>query len=127
MTNDIPDAAVVITPREVYDRVLGMEKNVSDVKGLLEQVVLLQKERDKTVDTRLEDHSKQLGSQDTRLAVVEVDVRILKEAAATSEKRRAPWWAIVGAVVGIISGVGGMIALFLTLATLAQAYQQIQP
>jgi hypothetical protein len=119
---DMTDSGTVrITPREVYDRVLGMEKNVSDMVGLLERQVALQEQRDRTVDSRLEEHSGQIGGHDTRLGVVEIDVRLLKEQAATREKRRAPWPAIVGAVAAIIAATGGLVALLSTLNQLADA------
>lgn len=35
---------------------------------------------------------------------------------AESAKRRAPWWNVVGVVVGILAGLGSLVAIFIALS-----------
>lgn len=66
---------------------------------------------------RIEEKVSHLQGMDDRLRKVESDLTELK----AHQKPRAPWWAIVGAIVGIIGGVSTLIGLFVLLSSLSQA------
>lgn len=121
----IDPGTVRITPREVYDRVLGMEGNVTAVKGLLEQSIALQDQSNKSRDTQLREHSESIGQHSARITSVESDVKQLREERANAAGRKASWPQVVGAVAAIVGGAGALLALVTTLGAVAEALASI--
>ncbi|EQM78215.1 hypothetical protein [Microbacterium maritypicum] len=66
---------------------------------------------------RIEEKVSHLQGMDDRLRKLEADVTEMK----AQQKPKAPWWAVVGAVVGIIGGASTLIGLFVVLSSISQA------
>lgn len=132
---------VLITQREIYDKVTGLEDGLGRVEALLEKHVALEEQRNEGVEVRLENHGTRLADQGSQIASLEArvtqgesDHRSLREshdalvkAQGERDSKKAPWWNIVGAIVGIIAGVGGLVGLFITLNNIAQALSIVAP
>ena len=94
---------VVITLREVWEQWQETRSTLNDLASSVGELV--------AVNRRLDSHSKSLATHDARLDQLET----WKAVALSQQRPRAPWYSIVGAVVGIVSGV---VAVF-TLITIA--------
>lgn len=66
---------------------------------------------------RLEEKVSHLQGMDDRLRTVEADVTKMK----AQQKPKAPWWAVVGAVVGLVGGASTVVGLFVLLSNISQA------
>lgn len=70
---------------------------------------------------RIEEKVSHLQGMDDRLRKVESDLTELK----AQQKPKAPWWVVIGAVVGVIGGVSTLIGLFVLLSSLSQALSHL--
>lgn len=94
---------VVIGIREVYEQGQETRQMVGDLATQIGELVPLNK--------RLDAHGATLHEHDARLDKLET-----WQAVALAQTRpRAPWYAVIGGIVSVISGVGLMIALLVTL------------
>lgn len=107
MADDEP--VVKITLTAIYDRVVSVEKQVGTLNDQLPNHVLITKEKQAEYETRLENHGTRLSTLDSRLTILE-----------TQQVPRAPWYSIVGGVVGLITGVGSLLALLAVLSRLSE-------
>ncbi len=119
------EGGAFVSTNQIFDEVRSM-------KTLLETHVALTKQNQEGVEARLENHGTRLGAHDvdftnanTRILAVENSVKVLQEADRHKQARRAPWWNIVGAVSAIIAGIGGGIALLMTLSSIADALNRV--
>lgn len=94
---------VVVTLPQIFEQVQATDEKVERLSQAVEQMV--------AINHRLDNHHDRLNDHGDRLRVVE------REQAISLATRRpaAPWWATVGAVVGIITGLAGS-ATLITLA-----------
>lgn len=106
MPDDEP--AVKVTLTAIYDRVVGVEKQVADLSSTLPAHISITKEKQDEYESRLENHGMRLATLDTRLTIIE-----------TRQVPRAPWYSIIGGVVSIITGIGSLLALLAVLGQLA--------
>lgn len=95
---------VVIPPREVWERVLGMENSLTEIKGLLQQTIALTEQRHSSMEVRVEDLSEghatsraQISNHDVRLNLLEAD----KESRDKRDARRPTWLGVIGAGSGL--------------------------
>lgn len=100
---------LVITLREVWEQ--GQETR-DLVGGLAKDVGELV-----AVNKRLDSHSKTLVEHDGRLDKIEIAQAVV----AANQRPRAPWYSVVGAVVGIVAGVGSLITLIVLLGQISRA------
>lgn len=70
---------------------------------------------------RIEEKVSHLGGIEDRLRAVESTVTEMK----AQQKPRAPWWTVVGAVVGIVTGSGSVIALLAVLSRVGDVLGQL--
>lgn len=103
------EPAIKITLNDIYARVVAVETSVAELSSSLPQHVSITKAKQDEYEARLENHGTRLSTLDTRITILE-----------TKQTPKAPWYSIVGGVVGIISGVGGLVALLAILAQLGQ-------
>ena len=106
-------SGVVITLRDVWEQGQETRATVNDLVNSIGELV--------AVNKRLDSHHNTLELHDKRLDVLE----IAKEVLAAQQRPRTPWYNIVGAIVGIIAGVSGLIALVVTLSQLTQALSAV--
>lgn len=100
---------VVITLREVWEQ--GQETR-DLVGGLAKDVGELV-----AVNKRLDSHSKTLVEHDGRLDKIEIAQAVV----AAHQRPRAPWYAVTGAVVGIVAGVVSLVTLLSILGDISEA------
>jgi len=100
---------VVITLREVWEQgqetrelVVGLAKDVGELVA---------------VNHRLDSHSKTLVEHDGRLEKIEIAQAVV----AAQQRPRTPWYVTVGAVVGIVTGLGALITLIVMLGQIIRA------
>ncbi len=93
------DPGVVVTLREIYERQQATEEKLDSVLVAVEQLV--------AVNKRLDHHHDWLNDHGSRLSVLETAQAV----AAAQIRPRAPWYSVVGAIVGIIAGVTGLVTL----------------
>lgn len=100
---------VVITLREVWEQgqetrelVVGLAKDVGELVA---------------VNRRLGFHSKTLMEHDGRLEKLEIAQAVV----AAQQRPRTPWYVTVGAVVGIVTGLGALITLIAMLGQISRA------
>lgn len=100
---------VVITLREVWEQ--GQETREL-VGGLAKDVGELV-----AVNKRLDAHSKTLVGHSDRLDKLEIAQAVV----AAQQRPRTPWYVTVGAVVGIVTGLGALITLMTMLGQISAA------
>ena len=100
---------LVITLREVWEQ--GQETREL-VGGLAKDVGELV-----AVNKRLDSHSKTLVEHDGRLDKIEIAQAVV----AANVRPRTPWHSVVGAIVGIIAGIGSLITLIVLLGQISRA------
>lgn len=100
---------VVITLREVWEQGQETKEIVGSLAADIGQLV--------AVNKRLDAHSKTLVEHDGRLDQLEVAQAI----AAAQQRPRTPWYVTVGAIVGIVTGLGALITLIAMLGQISQA------
>lgn len=84
-------------------------------------------------DVRLKNHGDRLYEREKeaielRALITAALAQIAAEKAAreSATAKRAPWWNVVGAVVGIIAGLGTTVTLIITFASLIPAIQALK-
>ena len=89
-------------------------KRISELKSVApSQVSSLDEIRARRLDQhhdRLNDHGSRLGSVETAQAIITATTR-----------RRTPWYLVVGAVVGIITGTAGLFGVLAYLSQISTA------
>lgn len=101
------EPGVTITLTAIYDRVVGVEKQVGALSAELPNHVSITKDKQLEYETRLENHGGRLSTLDKRLTILEA-----------RQVPRAPWWSVVGGVVSVIAGVGTLVTLVAMLSRL---------
>lgn len=100
--------SVRITLSDIFNRVVAVETQVQSLSNALPSHMTATKEKQDEIEARLSQHEARLSTLDTRMTIVE-----------TRQPARAPWYAIVGGVVSIITGIGGLFALLAVLNQLS--------
>ncbi|WP_156027435.1 hypothetical protein [Mycetocola saprophilus] len=98
-----------VTLSAIYAEVGGLKSEVAALVAQLGPHVILTKEKQGEYEKRLENHGDRLGNIEGRLTRIEA-----------AQRPRAPWYVVTGAVVGILTGAGALIALVGTLARIAE-------
>lgn len=99
------EPAVRITLTAIYHEVLALGTQVRDLTNALPLHVSITKEKQDEYEKRLDNHGTRLGESETRLARLESLV-----------KPRTPWYVILGAIVGILTGIGAIASLLVLLS-----------
>lgn len=100
---------VVVTLPEIYAQVQKTDRKVDELTTSISELV--------AVNRRLDAHSKTLVEHDSRLDKLEI-----AQAVVTAQTRpKAPWYAVTGAIVGIVAGVVSIITLLSLLGQISQA------
>lgn len=100
---------VVITLREVWQQGQETKEIVVALASDIGQLV--------AVNKRLDAHSKTLVEHDGRLEKVEIAQAVV----AAQQRPRTPWYVTLGAVVGIVTGLGALITLMTMLGQISAA------
>lgn len=100
---------VVITLREVWDQGNETREMMGELTRQIGELVPLNK--------RLDAHGVSIHEHDQRLEKIE----IAQAVAQAQQRPRAPWYVVVGAVVGIVSGVAGLFAVLAYLSQISSA------
>jgi hypothetical protein len=123
---------VRITLADVYGEMVGMKDDFTEVKALLQSHIALEEQRNQGIEVRLENHGTRLGdlgsqatSLDGRMTTAEADIRQIREDSNRRDARKAPWWSVVGAVVGIITVPGAIIAFLIALSNFTATLSRI--
>ena len=98
---------VVVTLPEIYRLAQATDKKVDELTNAVGEMV--------AVNKRLDSHHQKLAKHDGRLDELE------KHKAVQDSRPRAPWWVVIGAVVGIVSGIAGVFAVLGYLSQIATA------
>lgn len=96
-----------MTLPEIYRKVLETDSKVDQLTNAIGELV--------AVNRRLDSHHRSIAAHDGRLDVLE------QHKAIQDSRPRAPWWVVIGAVVGIVSGMAGLFAVLGYLGQIAQA------
>lgn len=100
---------VVITLREVWQQGQETRETLNGLASSVSELV--------AVNRRLDSHSKSIAEHDARLDQLET----FKAVSLSQQRPRAPWYSIVGAVVGIVSGVVAVVTLITIASKLGAA------
>lgn len=100
---------VVITLREVWEQGQETKEIVGSLAADIGQLV--------AVNKRLDAHSATLVEHDGRLDKLEIAQAVV----AAQQRPRTPWYVTVGAIVGIVTGLGALITLIAMLGQISQA------
>lgn len=103
------EPGVTITLTQIYEQQQQTDKKVDKLAAAVGDMV--------AINRRLDQHHDRLNDHGTRLGTVET-----AQAIATAKQRpRAPWYAVTGAVVGIVAGVVSLITLLSILGDISEA------
>ncbi|MBC9954956.1 hypothetical protein ICM05_09930 [Leucobacter sp. cx-42] len=91
--------AVVITIREVWEQGQETRHQVGELATSVKELV--------SVNKRIDAQRSITSEHDARLDELET----WRTKVEAQQRPKAPWWAVVGAVVGIITGIGALISL----------------
>ncbi|RLP76341.1 hypothetical protein D9V32_05580 [Mycetocola tolaasinivorans] len=109
MSLDPDEPAVRVTLTSIYAELGGLKSEVAALVAQLGPHVILTKEKQAEYEKRLENHGDRLGSLEGRITRLEA-----------AQRPRAPWYAVTGAIVGILTGAGALIALIGMLGRIAE-------
>lgn len=104
-----PPHGLVITLREVWEQGQETRETLTVLAKDVGELV--------AVNKRLDAHSKTLVEHDGRLDKLEIAQAIV----TAQTKPKAPWYAVTGAIVGIVAGVVSIITLLSLLGQISQA------
>ena len=109
----MPDSAyVTVTLKEIYDKVNATDDKVDELRAAVSSMVAINKRLDQHHD-RLNDHGSRIGVLETSNAV-----------AAAQTRRPAPWYAVVGGIAAVITGLAGIFGMIAVLGQIASALNQ---
>ncbi len=97
---------VIVTLDEIYRQVKDTDKKVDNLAAAVGDMA--------AINRRLDQHHDRLNDHGSRIETVETWQAI----AAATKHRKAPWYSIVGGIVGIVTGL-------IALVTLIQIANQI--
>lgn len=100
---------VVITLREVWEQGQETREIVGGLAADIGELV--------AVNRRLDSHSKTLVEHDGRLDKLEIAQAVV----AAQQRPRTPWYVTIGAIVGIVTGLGALITLMTMLGQISAA------
>lgn len=100
---------VVVTLAEIYKQVQATDDKVDKLATAVGDMVAINRRLDQHHD-RLNDHGGRLGSVETTQAIL-----------AATTKPKTPWYVVVGAIVGIISGAAALFAVLSYLSQISKA------
>lgn len=103
------EPGVTITLTQIYEQQQQTDKKVDNLAAAVGDMV--------AINHRLDHHHNRLNDHGTRLGTVETAQAI----AAAQQRPRAPWYAITGAIVGILAGVISLITLLSILGDISDA------
>lgn len=103
MTTD----GVNIPLRRIYEQVQETDRKVDKLTIAVGEMV--------AVNKRLDAHHVLLAQHDERIDVLE------QHKAVVDSRTRAPWYAVTGAVVGIVAGVVSLVTLLSILGDISEA------
>lgn len=90
---------VIVTLDEIYKQVQATDDKLDKLSIAVGDMVAINSRLDQHHD-RLNDHGGRLGTVETQQAI-----------SAATAPRKAPWYSIVGGVVGITTGLIALVAL----------------
>lgn len=97
MTDQRP--GVIVTLDEIYKQVQATDDKVDKLASAVGDMVSINRRLDQHHD-RLNDHGSRIGTVETQQAIQ-----------AATAPRRAPWYSIVGGIVGIGTGLIALVTL----------------
>lgn len=100
---------VVVTLAEIYKQVRDTDDKVDKLATAVGDMVAINRRLDQHHD-RLNDHGVRLGTVETQQAIV-----------AATQRPRAPWYVVTGAIVGIVGGIATVIAVLKALGEISIA------
>ena len=98
---------VVVTLPEIYKLAQATDKKVDELTNAVGEMV--------AVNKRLDSHHAKLAKHDDRLDELE------KHKAVLDSRQRAPWWVVLGAGVGVVTGIGALLGLLSVLGQISEA------
>jgi hypothetical protein len=126
----IPAATVSIDA--IYEKVTALEGGVSRVEAVLKENTALQEQRLKAVEDRSErhggrllDHDKQLAAHALDIQLAHSDIKSIRDSDSRKDSKRAPWWNVVGAVVGIVGGAGALITILIAFSKFTEVLERL--
>ena len=99
---------VVVTLSEIFKKVQDTDAKVDKLATAVGEMV--------AINRRLDQHHDRLNDHGTRLGTVETVQAIQK----ATQRPRAPWYVVVGAVVGILGGTATLIGLLAVLGEISR-------
>lgn len=102
-------AGVMVTLDEIYKQVRDTDDKVDKLAAAVGNMVAINRRLDQHHD-RLNDHGARLGSVETAQAIITATTR-----------RPTPWYLVVGSIVGIITGVAGLLGVLAYLSQISTA------
>lgn len=100
---------VVVTLAEIYKQVQATDDKVDKLASAVGDMVAINRRLDQHHD-RLNDHGVRLGTLETQQAI-----------SAATQRPRAPWYVVTGAIVGIVGGIATVIAVLKALGEISIA------
>ena len=100
---------VVVTLAEIYKQVRDTDDKVDKLATAVGDMVAINRRLDQHHD-RLNDHGSRIGTVETQQAIT-----------AATQRPRAPWYVVVGAIVGILGGAATLVALLRVLGEISIA------
>ena len=100
---------VIVTLDEIYRQVQATDDKVDKLATAVGDMVAINRRLDQHHD-RLNDHGGRLGTVETTQAIL-----------AATTKPKTPWYVVLGAIVGIITGAAGLFAVLSYLSQISKA------
>ncbi|MHA3724308.1 hypothetical protein ACXR2T_10555 [Leucobacter sp. HY1910] len=107
---DTDQTAARIPLKQILDEVQAMRADVIRLQEALPHHVAFTKDKQQEYEERLANHGRRLETVEKRLLLVEA-----------KQRPNTPWYLVVGAIVGIIAAIGGLIAIFTFMSQVSAA------
>lgn len=103
-----PDShGVTVTLREIFDKVNATDDKLDELTVAVSNMVALNK--------RLDQHHERLNDHGSRIGVLETSNAV----AAAQVRKPAPWYAVVGGIAAVVTGLAGLFGLIAVLGQIA--------
>lgn len=132
MTDQITPPAATVSIDAIYKEQLELKGVVGELKAAIVQGNTLQEQRLKAVEDRGErhggrllDHDKQLAAHALDIQLAHSDIKSIRDSESRKDSKRAPWWNVVGAVVGIVGGAGALITILIAFSKFTEVLERL--
>lgn len=118
-SGDSPGVNISLT--QIYEGQQALQDAVSDLKATMEKHIALEEQRSQGTEIRLENHGTRLGAHDVDLTNLNSRVMIVETELKALNKRRLSWPAIAGGIAAIVAAIASVASILMLLNSIAAA------